>query len=62
MESLTFFGVSVEYFGTFQMQYDNLRSFHCGVTMEFSLCCAVSCFRGINVNSILSMEKVRKLI
>jgi hypothetical protein len=39
MESLTFFGVSVEYFGTFQMQYDNLRSFHCGVTMEFSFHC-----------------------
>jgi hypothetical protein len=37
MESLTFFGVSVEYFGIFQVQRGNLRSFHFGVTLEFSL-------------------------
>ncbi len=36
MESLTFFGVSVEYFGIFQVQRGNLRSFHFGVTLEFS--------------------------
>jgi hypothetical protein len=29
MESLTFFGVSVEYFGIFQVQRGKLRSFHC---------------------------------
>jgi hypothetical protein len=37
MESLTFFGVSVEYFGIFQVQRGKLRSFHFGVTLEFSL-------------------------
>src|SRR5438876_72986 len=36
MESLTFSGVSVEYFGVFQVNIINLRSFHFGVTMEFS--------------------------
>ncbi len=36
MESLTFFGVSVEYFGVFRKLLDNSRSFHFGVMMEFS--------------------------
>jgi pimeloyl-ACP methyl ester carboxylesterase len=37
MESLTFFGVSVEYFGPFQVQRGYLCSFHFGVTLEFSM-------------------------
>ena len=36
MESLTFSGVSMEYFGVFQVNFVNLRSFHFGVTVEFS--------------------------
>jgi hypothetical protein len=36
MESLPFFGVSVEYFGVFEVNFVNLRSFHFGDTMEFS--------------------------
>jgi hypothetical protein len=28
--------------------------------MEFPTGCAVYCYRGINVNSLLSVEKVRK--
>ena len=39
MEWLTFFGVSVEYFGAFRVQRGNLRSFHFGDTMEFSESC-----------------------
>ena len=38
MESLTFFGDSIEYFGTYRVRRGNLRSFHFGVTMEFPLC------------------------
>jgi len=38
MESLRFFGVSVEYFGAFPVNFVNLRSFHSVVTMEFSVC------------------------
>ena len=38
MESLRFFGVSVEYFGAFPVNFVNLRSFHVVVTMEFSVC------------------------
>ena len=45
MESLTFFGVSVEYFAAFQENFVNLRSFHFGDTMEFSV-----------VNSIKELE------
>ncbi len=37
-------------------------SFHCGVTMEFSICCAVYCHRGIHLNSLLSAKKVRQLV
>ncbi len=59
METLPFFGVSVEYSCAFSVYFVNLRSFHFGVTMEFSRCCAVYCNRGINDNSILSVEKVR---
>src|SRR5258708_8350654 len=36
MESLTFFGVSVEYFGVFEVIFVNLRSFHFGDTVECS--------------------------
>jgi len=28
--------------------------------MEFSICCDVSCFRGITVNSLFGVEKVRE--
>ena len=58
MESLTFFGVSVEYFGVFQENFVNSRSFHSGDMLEFSVCCDVYCHRGITVNSLLSVEKV----
>jgi len=37
MESLTFFGVRVEYFGVFRKLLDNSRSFHVGDTLEFSV-------------------------
>jgi hypothetical protein len=37
MESLPFFGVSVEYFGVFSVNFADLRSFHFAVTVEFSL-------------------------
>jgi hypothetical protein len=50
----------VEYFGVFQRLFIFSRSFHFGVTLEFPLRCDVYCNRGINVNSILSVEKVRK--
>ena len=36
METLPFFGVSVDYFCAFSVSFVNLRSFHFGVTMEFS--------------------------
>src|SRR5260221_9013623 len=36
MESLTFCGVSVEYFGVFEVIVVNLRSFHFGDTVECS--------------------------
>jgi hypothetical protein len=36
MESLTYFGISMEYFRVFQLNFVNLRSFHCGVPVEFS--------------------------
>jgi hypothetical protein len=36
MDSLTFLGVSVEYFDVFQGPFDTFRSFHLGVTVEFS--------------------------
>jgi hypothetical protein len=39
MESLTFFGLSVEYFGVFQSNIVKLRSFHFGDTLEFSKSC-----------------------
>ncbi len=39
METLPFFGVSVEYFCAFSVYFVNLRSFHFGVTMEFSTMC-----------------------
>jgi hypothetical protein len=41
MESLTFFGVSVKYFTVFQEYFAKLRSFHFGVTLEFSTCCHI---------------------
>jgi len=63
MESFTFFGVSVEYFGVFQRLFGDfvLISFrsYAGI---LSMCCAVYCNRGINVNSILSVEKVRESV
>jgi hypothetical protein len=42
LESLTFFGVSVEYFGVFRKLLDNSRSFHFGVTLEFSCVCVIN--------------------
>ena len=36
MEPLTFFGVSMEYFGIYQELFAFSRSFHFGITMEFS--------------------------
>jgi hypothetical protein len=36
MESLTFFEVSMEYFGVFGRLFGTSCSFHFGVTMEFS--------------------------
>jgi hypothetical protein len=36
MESLTYFGISMENFGVFQLNFVNLRSFHCGIPVEFS--------------------------
>src|SRR5215467_1127693 len=42
MESLTFFGVTMDYFGVFRKLLDNSRSFHVGDTLEFSCgICAV---------------------
>jgi hypothetical protein len=62
MESLTSFGLSVEYFGVFQSNIVKLRSFHFGDTLEFSFMCAVRHnFRKIK-NSALILEKVLKAI
>ena len=49
MESLTFFGVSVEYFSVFERFFGTLCSFHFGDTMEFS----------VIMNSTVTPEKVR---
>jgi hypothetical protein len=38
LESLTFFGVSMEYFWVFEELLVSLCSFHFGVAMEFSVC------------------------
>ena len=62
LESLTFFGDSVEYSGVFRRFWNNLRSFHYGVTMEFSVLCDIYYHRGINANSLLSVEKVRRSV
>src|SRR5260370_28695220 len=46
LESLTFFGISMEYFGVFQKLLINSRSFHFGVMLEFSGQCDFHRFLG----------------
>jgi hypothetical protein len=41
MESLTFFGVSMEYFGVSNRHFITSCLFHFGITMEFPTMCAV---------------------
>ena len=57
MEPLTFFGVSVEYFGAFRVQRGHLRSFHFGVLSES--------FPGVKANILLAVvlqESERNLV
>src|SRR5258708_10614962 len=60
MESLTFFGVSVEYFGVFEVIFVNLRSFHFGDTVECSFS-AVSSY-GVFLIRMCVTHKVTMLI
>ncbi len=45
LESLPFFGVSMDYFEVFKRFFSLLCSFHFGVTLEFS--CMLNCVDGV---------------
>ena len=57
LESLTFSGVSVEYFGVFKGFSVTSFSFHFGVTMEFSIRAKKALFPCLPKGGFNSIEK-----